>query len=679
MIKIFSSGIKRIHHLDAFIAQEKDRYCGDDVKAVIGWGHKPTAKKAREYAKAKGLPYIAVEDGFLRSLKLGVEGAQPLSLTVDTQGVYYDATMPSDLENWLNTSDQWMTQTLCQRAQDLIDRMVNEDLSKYNSAPSAPLGWVRKHFNLREDQRCILVIDQTMGDASVELGLANDKSFEWMLKEARDAHPEAAIFVKTHPDVMVGKKTGYFKALPKGVFALSDHWAPISLLKQFDEIYTVSSQMGFEALFLNKTVHVYGCPFYAGWGLTVDHGTIVNRRQKLVTLEAMVSAVYLKLARYVNPVSGQPIEVEEAMDILSEQRRCNEANRGHHVAIGFRRWKKPHVKAFLSGTDSHTHFEWESLRGLAYAKEHQSDVLVWSSKCTEEFLSKAKGLRVYRMEDGFIRSVGLGSDYNVPYSLVVDEAGIYYDPSVPSQLEHILNHFQSRSDRTHLVERAKRLKDFIVNHQLSKYNLEKKSEEKLKLPKNRKIILVPGQVDDDASVKKGGGNIQSNHELLKTVRANNPDAYIIYKPHPDVESGNRVGKIEAEVLNHLVDCVIREMRLVDLLPKIDELHTLTSLSGFEALMRNIKVFTYGRPFYAGWGVTVDQLAFPRRGKMLTIDELVAGTLILYPRYWDWKTKTFCRPEDVCYRLMSKDLEEPSWWVKVCRVIRDMKKHIVVSR
>ena len=43
-----------------------------------------------------------------------------------------------------------------------------------------------------------------------------------------------------------------------------------------------------------------------------------------------------------------------------------------------------------------------------------------------------------RMEDGFIRSVGLGSDFNWPYFLAVDRKGIYYDPSRPSELEDIL-------------------------------------------------------------------------------------------------------------------------------------------------------------------------------------------------------------------------------------------------
>ena len=53
-----------------------------------------------------------------------------------------------------------------------------------------------------------------------------------------------------------------------------------------------------------------------------------------------------------------------------------------------------------------------------------------------------------------------------------------------------------------------------------------------------------------------------------------------------------------------------------------------------------------------------------------IDELVAGSLILYPRYWDWQTSQFCRPEDVCSRLMNKEQMDVSLWIKFCRTGRN---------
>ena len=55
--------------------------------------------------------------------------------------------------------------------------------------------------------------------------------------------------------------------------------------------------------------------------------------------------------------------------------------------------------------------------------------------------------------------------------------------------------------------------------------------------------LVVGQVEDDRSIERGTADIKTNLGLLKAVRADHPDAYIIYKPHPDVETGNRNGRI----------------------------------------------------------------------------------------------------------------------------------------
>ncbi len=75
--------------------------------------------------------------------------------------------------------------------------------------------------------------------------------------------------------------------------------------------------------------------------------------------------------------------------------------------------------------------------------------------------------------------------------------------------------------------------------------------------------------------------------------------------------------------------MIRGVSTAALLSEIDELHTLTSLAGFEALLRGRRVVVYGRPFYAGWGLTTD-LAQIDRGRRLTLEELVAGALILYP-------------------------------------------------
>lgn len=623
----------------------------DFKNVVLGWGHKPTADKARRYAAEHGLPYVALEDGFLRSLDLGCRGAQPLSLVVDHTGIYYDATGPSDLENLLNDTG-WETPELLDSARKAIADIIRYGLSKYNHAPDAPAGLLGDGGQPR-----VLVIDQTVGDASVTLGGANASTFAAMLSEARSLFPDGRIFVKTHPDVLAGKKRGYLASAGQreGVTLLGGDYAPLSLLAQADVVFVVTSQMGLDALLLGKTVHCFGLPFYAGWGLTQDRQHC-SRRIRSRTLEEVFAAAYIVYARYVNPVRGQRCDIHEVIAILAEQRRRNRENRGLHACVGFRWWKRPQARAFLQTMDGSVHFRRGAASAAEYARKHGGDVVAWASKVTSamERACAERNVPLVRMEDGFIRSVGLGSDFHWPYSLVLDRQGMYYDPSRPSDLEDILNHVASRPDADELRERAAALRRFIVERGLTKYNVGFAAFDRSRFPVGRPLVLVPGQVEDDASVRLGGMGIFANLDLLRAVRAARPDAFILYKPHPDVESGNRIGAVpDAEALRH-ADQVIRDVRMDRLLGVVDEVHTLTSLTGFEALLRGVSVHTYGGPFYAGWGLTKDRHIFPRRAARLGLDDMAAGVLLLYPRYYDWQTKNFCRAEDVCHRLLQPE-------------------------
>ena len=198
MFQIFSYRLSSIPHLSIFLNHPvffSRRKIKKKIYAtqVVGWGHKPTADKARDYAAKHNLPYIALEDGFLRSLDLGCKGAQPLSLVVDHTGIYYDATEPSDLENLLNGSGGDSEGQL-QSAQHAIEAIKRHDLSKYNHAPRAA-------ERLLGDASCprVLILDQTKGDTSVTLGRADAESFTAMLDDAQMRFPNARLFVKTHP------------------------------------------------------------------------------------------------------------------------------------------------------------------------------------------------------------------------------------------------------------------------------------------------------------------------------------------------------------------------------------------------------------------------------------------------------------------------------------------------
>lgn len=643
MIGIFSDGMRRIPHLDVLLGDEvRFRPSGPGgLSAIAGWGHKPTADKARGLAEKRDLPYLAVEDGFLRSLGLGVLGYAPLSLVVDDLGIYYDATGPSRLERFIEEGG--FTEDELDLAREAMDVIRRERLSKYNHAPDlAPEALPGKGGSR------ILLVDQTRNDASVALGLADEGSFRAMAEAAEADNPGAEILVKVHPDVLAGKKQGYLAGMDiPGSVLVDFDVSPFSLLETVDRVYTVTSQIGFEALMAGCEVFCFGMPFYAGWGLTTD-ARRVARRTAVRSLPEVFAAAYVRYARYVNPHTGELCAVMDAIDILADQKRHNDRNRGTFVCAGFSWWRKGFASHFFKSTDGGVVYE-RTGRGVARrAKDLGARALIWAAKVPEGTgeACSAAGVDVVSVEDGFLRSSGLGSDFHFPYSLCMDTRGPYFDPSGPTDLEQLLNdvEFDAR-----LLERAARLRQRIVAKGVTKYNVGGKADVSLDAG-GRPVVLVVGQVEDDKSVELGGLGIHSDRALLEAVRANRPDGHIVYKPHPDVVGGTRSGGAFGPDDARLYDAMLTDISLNAFFPVIDELHTLTSLSGFEALLRDVPVITYGGPFYAGWGLTEDRHAFPRRKRSLSIEELVAGVLILYPSYYDWRTESFCGPEVVLERL-----------------------------
>lgn len=627
-----SSGISKLAALPALLP-EFDRFARiSSLKkkpdAVIGWGLKPTSVRARRYAQRRQLAYIALEDGFIRSLGLGVSGFQPHSLVVDETGIYYDASRPSDLENWLNTAtfdDEELAQA--ERCMALIARYR---LSKYNHAPDQPA-------NDASRER-VLVVDQTAGDASIHYGGASASSFDQMLEAALAEHPDAEILVKIHPDVIAGKKQGHLlnAAGHPRCKVIGEDLNPWALFDQVGHVYVVTSQLGFEALLAGKQVHCFGIPFYSGWGLTHDQLPCHRRRVKR-TLVEVFAAAYLRYCRYANPYTRQSATLEETIALIADQKRQQERYQGNWQACGFSSWKRRFIGDFL-GPAAVLNYQAE----LPASQPPNERLLVWSSRIDADFKRQHAQFmaKLWRMEDGFIRSVGLGVDLTQPLSLVIDSQGIYYDPSQPSDLETLLSSTPFSDD---LLLRAQHLRERLVALKLSKYNVRGQAE--VELPQGRYTILVPGQVESDASIATGSPHINTNSGLLKAVRSAHPDAYIVYKAHPDVLSGARVGALDTDA-KRLYDLDASDIDIATLLERVDAVHTMSSLTGFEALLRQREVSTYGLPFYAGWGLTQDALSSPRRTRSLSLDALVAGTLILYPGYVDPTTRQLCNAETV---------------------------------
>lgn len=629
------------------------------IDLVVGWGRKTNTHPAIEYAKAHHLAYASLEDGFIHSMSQGRLGANSWSLVVDKSGVFYDATQTSDLEQLINTSS--LNEQQYSRARSCLDLITKHHITKYNNAK------LQLPESLQRFTRPILVIDQVDGDTSIPYALASKDHFAQMLAAAISENPDSDILIKTHPDVMAGKRKGCLilnTPLPSNVHLLTDNINPLVLMKQVEKVYVVSSQTGFEALLLNKPVICFGAPFYAGWGLTDDRLPkalpVFQRRSARPDLLTIFHATHIQYSRYLDPISHRPCELEAVLNHVKLQYEHYQKNTGKLFCLGFPLWKKRFVPFYLQSPDNEIHFIKNEAQAKQLGCDKNSSVLIWSSRhenTAKEIVAETSA-QLIKIEDGFLRSINLGSNYAPPASLVFDSRGIYFDPNQPSDLEHLLHHHPFDDA---LIARAKTLRAQISDLEISKYNIGLRQPENLfNCPEGKTIILIPGQVADDASIKLGCREIKDNLSLIQRVRQRNPEAYIVYKPHPDVVSNNRKGEIGKTVIERYCDQIIYNTSITDCLKQAHEVHTLTSLVGFEALMRGLTVYCYGLPFYAGWGLTHDEYSIPRRNRKLTLDALVAGTLILYPRYYDWTSHSFTTPEQLTNALhLKKTAQIPS--------------------
>ncbi|WP_323784988.1 capsular polysaccharide biosynthesis protein [Thalassovita sp.] len=600
----------------------------EDLIAV--WGHSPYAARGEAMAEKTGAGLIRVEDAFLRSLHPGRAGEPPLGLVICREGLHFDGSKPSDLERLLN-EHPLDDSALLNRARGCMARLREAELTKYagfdpDIAPPKP-GYV-------------LVIDQTKGDAAVRLGGADSNSFREMLYYAQDENPGAQILIKTHPESQQGFRSGYFSdADATDRIRLYDQpVSPWALLEGAVAVYTVSSQLGFEAILAGHRPKVFGQPFYAGWGLSEDFQPLARRRRNLTRAQLFAGAMMLYPLWY-DACRDRLCSLEDALNGFEAQVRAWREDRKGWDGSGMRLWKRGALNGFFGGVKA---MRFRSIPVAGSARRQ----MIWAGKA-ETLAEPPEGL--VRVEDGFLRSRGLGAELVPPLSLVCDDLGIYYDPSRESRLERLI---ASRATlRPDQEARAEALRRGVIKAGLSKYNL---GGDLPDLPEGHRI-LVPGQVEDDASIRLGAGTVRTNLDLLRAAREANPDAVILYKPHPDVEAGLRPGAVPRAAALELADAVLDQADPVALLDRVAEVWTMTSLLGFEALLRGVSVTTLGAPFYAGWGLSRDLGPVPeRRQARVGLSGLIHAALIDYPRYRDPVSGLPCPVEVIVARLATAE-------------------------
>ncbi|MRX51313.1 capsular polysaccharide biosynthesis protein [Paracoccus sp. S-4012] len=616
--------------------------------AVGIWGAAPRAWRGEAVARRSAAGIVRVEDAFLRSVVPGRARGRlarrgPLGLLIDPVGLHFDSSRPSLIEELVTSG---ATAGLETRAAGGIARLRAADLSKYNThrpeADAPPPGHV-------------LVIDQTRGDASL-MG-AGRATFLAMLAAARAEHPGRPLVIRSHPETAAGLRPGHLTAddLRPGEIFCDAPVSPWRLVKGAAAVYAVSSQLGYEALLAGHRPRLFGTPFYSGWDLSDDEGPPLARRGR-ASAESLFAASHLLAPTWYDPCRDALTDFEGALAQLEAETAAFRQDRDGHLAWGMRLWKRPGIaRAF--GQGGHVRF----------ARRPSPDVtLAWANRADDiphfaltqisrgEAAPAAGGQRpparpLLRVEDGFLRSRGLGAELTPALSLVADDLGIYYDPTRPSRLEALVAAPLPPGGEA----RAEALMARLRAQGLSKYNL---GGEAPALPCDRgPVILVPGQVEDDASIRQGASEVRTNLALLRATRQANPHAFLVWKPHPDVEAGLRPGAVAPEAAADLADLTALRADPAALLAQVDAVWTITSTLGFEALIRGVAVTTLGAPFYAGWGLTRDLGPMPERRRARPgLSALVHAALIAYPRYMDPVSGLPCPVEVALDRLAEAD-------------------------
>jgi len=632
----------------------------------VGWGYRPSGKAAIQDSVGKRRKLLLLEDGFVRSLRPGAKTSY--SLVADSQGIYYDCSGRSDLITALNSGNPagWMRDQPGPAALALMVRFREHGISKYN--------WYPGEFNGSPlpEKTGVLVVDQTRGDTSLEYGGMRESDFDRMIRDALDEHPGEPIYVRSHPDHRYRGKHSCFAPWvfeDSRITLLPPDLSPAQCFSFCREIYTGTSLMGMEGLIHGCKVKAYGWNFHTGWGLTEDRGTPCGiTRERKISLPELFHTAYLQYTHYFDPDTGESCGLSEIIDHVALQKEMFARNLGHAVTVGFSPWKKKIVPDYLRGpVGSLTQLGTMAEAEKTFAAQADARLHVWGRR--PEIPPVFQG-RAVRVEDGFIRSKGLGAAFNFPYSWVLDSRGIYFDPTTPSDLEELLNTGFSETD----LRDAAHLIEILREKRLTKYNL---SGDRITLDpektRGKKVILVPGQVEADASIAFGSPVLKSNIELLRAVRAAEPEAFLIFKAHPDLVAGARHGSVLPGGYDGLSDLAVTDGNVLDWLDVCDEVHTMTSTVGFEALIRKVPVVTYGLPFYAAWGLTTDRLECPRRIRRLTLDELVCGALMKYPRYLNPATGEFTTALKVT-RLLTSDGavgDQRAWHLKTVSKLKKL--------
>ena len=265
-------------------------------------------------------------------------------------------------------------------------------------------------------------------------------------------------------------------------------------------------------------------------------------------------------------------------------------------------------------------------------------------------MRQTRDFPIYFVECGFIQSITNVNDDAIPIifrrvnSYLVDDMGFYFDAYIPSRIESHLNS-AAASLTQEQTGRAISLMERIRREKWTKYNYQPIGTPE-SLREERKRVLVVDQSRKDASIVRGMADADTFSRMLEEALAQNPDAQIIIKTHPDSISRRRGCYYSSVKESDRILKITESANPFSVLERVDKVYVCSSLLGLEALVSGKEVHVFGMPMYAGWGLTHDRLQSDRRERKTTLEELIYACYIKYAVYFDPVTGNRCEVEDV---------------------------------
>ena len=299
----------------------------------------------------------------------------------------------------------------------------------------------------------------------------------------------------------------------------------------------------------------------------------------------------------------------------------------------------------------------KNLKLIYSASETACDkLLFWGTQDNEGNICGMYNATVYQtqiavVENSFLTTMkydlngakkGSNENFYSFISFIFDNKGTFYDARKTNYLEEMLNNpdFVVTDEQ---LERARKCIKKIVDNYLSKYNNQPVYTPKIGRDGVKKVLVID-QTYKDASIRYGWASDSTFEQMLQDAIAENPDADIIVKTHPDTKTGAGgylTGLKQHDNVYPMTDLI----NPISLLKYCDKVYVCTSQFGFEALMCGKDVKVYGMPFYAGWGLTQDLQKCPRRTNKRSLEEIFYITYIVYTHWVNPETNSRCEIEE----------------------------------